>query len=277
MESEPAKHTQQQPQEHGHLSAAATSQSLGNPETALQLVVARLWETVKHGADVIVTLRQENAILQSQVASLKQSEIALQQRVDDFLARIDELEESLTMGPGTAQIDRVEDADLQARIGELQQELEATEAQRLEAVARLAKAEAALEAASGTLGEHGDVYQQIMQLRTELEARTQLLQELQESRVESHDDSEHIQARMPGYTIQLEQERDTLAAELEQAVKIIERYRAAGVAHLEDPGTQDQLALFLNHAHPVPPHHLLEVADRLEALANQLDELAGLS
>lgn len=273
MESEPAK--QNRPSD----IPSAQPQGLAPesaPQPALQSVLSKLWEAVRHGADVIVTLRQENAILQSQLISLKQGEAALQSRIDDFLQRIDTLENTIEATAGPGEIDRLEDTVVSAKITELEDALGQALIERDDAQQRLAQAEAALQETSVQLEEHRDISQLVLQLRTELEARTQLMQELQDGYV----DSDHIKSADPTYTIMLEDERDRLTEELHNALAIIDRYRSAGVQHLESPDTADQLALFMNEAaqvRSVPSQNLAEVANRLEEIAQQLDELAGLS
>lgn len=234
-----------------------------------------LWEAVRHGADVIVTLRQENAILQSQLVSLKHTESDLQSKIDGFLERISSLEQQTK--PGPTEIDRLEDEGLAQRIRELETELEEAMLQRSDTEERLARAQQALAETQQQLSEHSEVSQQVLQLRSELEARTQLLQEMQQAQASREPAGDGATA----YTIQLEDERDRLTLELNRALEIIDRYRAAGLRHLEEPGTEDQLALFLHEASSVqalaPSQNLEEVAGRLEDIARQLEELAGLS
>ena len=65
---------------------------------------------------------------------------------------------------------------------------------------------------------------------------------------------------------------------LENTNFIIERYRTAGLRHLEDPSSEDQLALFSpGRVISMTPDEIRNLADKLESVANQLDELAKLS
>ena len=77
--------------------------------------VQQIWELVRKSTDVIVALREENGILSNELASLRRSEMQLQDRIEDFLERIDTLERNVgDVGPmakdtTTKQIDRLED------------------------------------------------------------------------------------------------------------------------------------------------------------------------
>lgn len=221
--------------------------AMGRPGEGVTLAVQRMWEVVRKGADVIVTLRQENAQLQMQMAQVRRSEAELQERVDNFVERIAKLEEK-NMMPGITDtrhgipIDRLED--------------------------KIAALEAELADAHARLTEHNDLSQQLMQVRLELEARTQLFQELQDN----YDDR-------PSAPSAVEEERDRLQAELDKTLAIIERYRAAGLRHVEDPASQDQLALFVPSEGGVSMSaaDIRFLAARLESVAIQLDELAKLS
>lgn len=267
MESEPIK--QSQPNEHLSDVQPATG---GTTQPALQEVVSKLWEAVRHGADVIVTLRQENAILQSQITSLQRSESGLQARIDELLERIEAFDANAQTPPFP--IDRMEDSIMVARIKELEEDLGKAMETRRETTEQLAKVEQALAETSQQLEEHRDVSQQVLQLRSELEMRAHLLQELQEGFTGSETGDG------AAYTIQLEEERDRLTAELNRAMEIVQRYRAAGLRHLEEESSQDQLALFMTEAARVSsaePLNLEQVAERLEAIAKQLDDLAELS
>ncbi len=160
---DPIEQAQEQSEQQSALSA-----SIGTPDPALQEAVQKMWEVVRKGADIIVTLRQENTILQSQISALRRSEQELQTRVEDFLTRISTLEEAATSavpihdGDPGASIDRLED-----RVAELENLL-------VDANAKLALTTAQLE-------EQADISQQLYQLRSELEARTVMLAEFQDA------------------------------------------------------------------------------------------------
>jgi chromosome segregation ATPase len=237
VESRPQKRTLEE-QNLPESAPQNAEQLAGTSSENLREVLQRLWEAVRHGADVIVTLRQENSILQSQLSTLRHSEQDLQARVNSFLERIAALESNAIAGPGA--IDRLEDTgwNVEARIEELERGLAQALAERSDAEERLALAEASLAKAAEQLAENYEISQQVIQLRTELEIRSKLLEELQ--------------------------------------MDMAEHPRTATEA---EPGL-DQLDLFREEAMSVARSgdlSLVQVADRLEEIARQLDELSGLS
>jgi len=229
---------------------------------SVKAAVQRMWDVVKRGADIIVTLRQENQILQNQLSSLRKSEEQLQNQVEDFLGRIDALEKGAPVDTNPGQnIDRLED-----RINDLEHSLHLAQEQLEKTTEELRAKQAELEATAEQLEDQTEVTQQLSQLRNELEARTQLLQELQESF--DHRD----------VSFEPDDERDRLQAELDRALAIIDTYRAAGLRHLES--NEDQLALFAEgkvDTTTLTNEELLALSQRLEGVAKRLDELFGLS
>lgn len=271
MESEPVKRSlpiESQPDSDGAVQGVSSE---------LKDVIAGLWQAVKHGADVIVTLRQENTMLQSQLASLKHSEAGMQERIDELLSRIEALGASSPKDEGPLlpfPIDRLEDTVWETRIQELEASLDEAVKARAESSAQLMLVEQSLAGAKQQLEEQRHVSEQVLQLRSELESRAQLLQELQ------GEFADREAGPSAAYTIQLETENVRLAAELETASAIVQRYRDAGLRHLENRETEDQLGLFLQDSAQImaePSLNLVELAGRLEAIAQQLDELAELS
>lgn len=71
-----------------------------------EAIIHQFWQTVHKSADVIVTLRQENAIVGAQNVALRRSETDLQGRVDDLLKRIAEMDVPKKM---RRSIDKTED------------------------------------------------------------------------------------------------------------------------------------------------------------------------
>ena len=252
------------------LSQQAQEQQPVMPEAvneSVRAAVQRMWEVVQKGADIIVTLRQENEMLQSQVSTLRKSETQLQDQLEDFLQRIDQLEKrtdaALTSPAPGDNTDRLED-----RVGELEELLNGATAQLEETSAQLRAREEELEKVNEQLDEQSDITQQLNQVRNELEARTQLLQELQDA-FENRE-----------ITVEHDEERDRLQAELDRSIKIIEKYRSAGLRHLESEDTEDQITLFTEAASsgsPLSNEELKALADRLEGVAKRLDDLFGLS
>ena len=84
-------------------------------EENVEASVQQIWELVRKSTDVIVALREENGILSNELASLRRSEMQLQDRIQDFLERIDTLERNQgNIAPASEdtsvkQIDRLED------------------------------------------------------------------------------------------------------------------------------------------------------------------------
>ena len=219
MAQQPQHQPQQQPDQQPAQPAQSES-TAGRPSDSISLAVQRLWEVVRKGADVIVTLRQENAMLQTQMAQLRLNEVELQGRVDDFVQRMAALEGNAPMRPI--------DSDPHTSIDRLEDKVNALQLELNEAHARLA--------------EQSDVSQQLMQLRLELETRTQLLQELQDSYPDRQGDMQYGQD-----------------AELMKQ--------------------EDQLSMFAATAGGIEltANEVRAIADKLDSVAVQLDELARLS
>lgn len=78
--------------------------------------VTQIWDLVRKSTDVIVALREENGILRNELSSLRKSESQLQDRVAEFLDRIETLERNGKSAPPRGrddsgpQIDRLEDS-----------------------------------------------------------------------------------------------------------------------------------------------------------------------
>lgn len=86
-------------------------------EENVEASVQQIWELVRKSTDVIVALREENGILRNELSALRKSEQQLQDRLQDFLERIDTLErrQSSSEAPkgrdtSGQQIDRLEDS-----------------------------------------------------------------------------------------------------------------------------------------------------------------------
>ena len=244
---------------------AQLDQPLGvEADGSVKDAINRLWDVVKTGADIIVTLRQENTMLSSQMSSLRKSETVLQSQVEEFLGRIADLEQGAITpeAPGDS-TDRLED-----RIAELEVELAAAREELNETSTTLSETKAELAENKAHLDDQVEISQQIVQLRGELESRAQLLAELQE-------DFDNRQV-----ALRPDDERDLLQAELDRSLQIIERYRAAGLRHLEDPDTENQATLFSVgniQTSGMTIEELRALADRLDGVAKRLDDLFGLS
>ena len=115
---------QQQP-EHDHDASLFVEQEAASAPD-LQRAIEHFWNAVRKSAEVIVTLRQENTVLQSNLAVHKASEDELLHRVDQLRARIEELERDraeqqarLEVQPAVVTVDTSQIDDLQATIREL--------------------------------------------------------------------------------------------------------------------------------------------------------------
>jgi chromosome segregation ATPase len=237
------------PQEQSNLDHDASlfveSEAASAPD--LQRAIEHFWTAVRKSAEVIVTLRQENTILQSNLAVRKAAEEELLLRVDQLLLRIEELERDraeqqarLDAPPAVIAVDTAQIDDLNATIRELTENLE--------------QARAHQEA-------HG----------LEREALERRLLELERAATLTESSSEELVA--------LRDEVADLQQQLDQAMAIIERYRAAGLRHIEDPETEHQIALFgVTPARQLlTEEELTQLATRLDAVADRVSELLGIS
>lgn len=243
---------QEQPQQL-FADAAQDAQSM-KAQAELEATVLRFWDTVRKSADVIVTLRQENAILQSQVQSLRKSETDLQNRVEDFLGRIADLEDRLA----SAQLAPSPSAHVEPLYPESSSEAEATEALIIKAheaevrglrtnIDRLEdelnRLQNDLNEANMRLGDHQAISLQLTAVRAELDARTSLLLELQ---------------------MNLEEQRSQRALDQRPT----------------DPRQLDQRQLDIFGSAPqrgMAPAEMLALASRLDALSGRITSLFGIS
>jgi len=123
----------------------------------IEAAVGRFWDTVRKSADVIVTLRQENMMVNAQNQALRGSEQELQNRIDELQTRIASLDTGKAK-TGKVSIDPTE--------GELRAILAATEAK--------------LRQANEHRADNALILEQLAEVRAELEARTAALLEVQE-------------------------------------------------------------------------------------------------
>jgi len=236
---------QEQPDQEHETSLFVEPEAASAPD--LQRAIEHFWTAVRKSAEVIVTLRQENTMLQSNLAVRKAAEEELLLRVDQLLVRIEELERDraeqqtrIDAAPTIVTVDTSQIEDLQATIRELTENLE--------------QARAHQEA-------HG----------LEREALEHRLLELERAATITESSSEELTA--------LQDEVLDLRQQLDQAMAVIERYRAAGLRHLEDPETEHQMALFGAAAarQLVTEEELTELARRLDTVADRVSELLGIS
>ncbi|HCN04936.1 MAG TPA: hypothetical protein DIS79_04890 [Bacteroidetes bacterium] len=121
---------------------ASTTAAEGRPET--MNMVRRFWDIVNKAADVIVTLRQENAILQAQNQTLRHSESDIQKRVEGFLERIAELERDVLERTERAALATEEAAALREELAAQYAAAQAATATAQDAVNRAAESQSEL-------------------------------------------------------------------------------------------------------------------------------------
>ncbi len=149
--------------------------------------------------------------------------------------------------------------------------------------------------------------QDVVELEFQLSARQAELQEHQQTLTEITErlqamECEAVRALDEGSSADIERMSDQvidLQEQLQRAMAIVELYRAAGLRHIEDPAQRDQMVLFATaYAAPsivaqpsamvngtrssdaasgMAPEELLLVADRLDELAERVEDLLRIS
>lgn len=266
----PKNQPQEQPQQ--LFQDAALDVQAQKAQAELEATVLRFWDTVRKSADVIVTLRQENAVLQAQVATLRQSEADLQEQVSRALSQApsqqtpEATQHALVPAPEIPAIDVEATEALIAKAYET--EMRAHEAEvrglrtnidRLED--ELNRLQNELNEAQAQLIDHSTISEQLAHVRVELESRSKLLLELQvtleEQRAARQSDQRQFDQR------QLEQ------APLDQ-VQIDQR-------QLDIFGTVPQLSAFgTAPQRGMAPAEMLALASRLDSLSGRISSLFGI-
>jgi chromosome segregation ATPase len=149
--------------------------------------------------------------------------------------------------------------------------------------------------------------QDVVELEFQLSARQAELQEHQQTLTEITErlqamECEAVRALDEGSSADIERMSDQvidLQEQLQRAMAIVELYRAAGLRHIEDPAQRDQMVLFAtafaapsivaqpsamvngtrssDAASGMAPEELLLVADRLDELAERVEDLLRIS
>ncbi len=312
----------------------------------LEATLLRFWDMVRKSADVIVTLRQENASLQAKLQqaravteqpteelqqlrdALTDSESQVHALREDLAAlptlrdEVDELRTlTVTMSAEIARLEKLEtvieelrtsEQDLVGKLTDAHAELEEMRRaiDRTEDHQKVTSDELQVTSDAATQEEVAELTSQLMQMRVELESRTEALQELrvvmlteqharQSAPAESQADIEQVilerealRARVDELDVvaqryaeaqeriaELEESHGELRAELERTMAVVNKYRAAGVAYLEDPSMEGQVPLFGMEARStaVTPYMTEEeakaLADRIDLVAQKLAEL----
>ena len=111
----------QQPKKEGPVLHEGTGRDSKGPagtggSESVDASVQQIWDLVRKSTDVIVALREENAILRNELSALRKSEGQLQDQIQGFLDRIETLERQQEsapprgMAPNDGAIDRLEDS-----------------------------------------------------------------------------------------------------------------------------------------------------------------------
>lgn len=211
------------------------------PEIAA--AVEKFWETVRRSAEIIVTLRQENALVNAQNVALRRSETELQARVDDLLARITDLESQVAAVPAPSNemsaeqaaameemrkdIDRAEDQlkamneTLELQTEELHRRavlLDARDAEIRGLKESLSELHRMLEDANAHLADNLEIRQQLEEVRTDLADRSIALDELRES----FDDVQRHRMEREALEARLHELEQAVALDTETAARIQE-------------------------------------------------------
>ncbi len=260
---------QEQPQQ--LFQDAAQDVQAQKAQAELEATVLRFWDTVRKSADVIVTLRQENAVLQAQVAVLRKSEAELQAQAGRGLSEAPLADPSPLAAPVTAPIAAAVTAPefsatdveameaLIAKARETEMKAHETEMRAHEAEVRglrtnidrledeLNRLQNELNEAQAQLIDHSTISAQLSQVRVELDARSKLLLELQ---------------------VNLEEQRD--ARQLDQ--------RQFDQRQLDIFGTVPQMNAFgTAPQRGMAPAEMLALASRLDVLSGRISSLFGIS
>lgn len=332
----------------------AAPQQKAQPE--LEAAILRFWDTVRKSADIIVTLRQENARLQAK-AGQTVDDAALREELDELRsvnalfateleelrlrvahpeetapvpvadvntelhAELDQLRTSVLKADDEIRRLRAELADRDQQIalltvdapsGDLVAERDAQAHVIEELRGELSVLRERLTEAEDLVQDHQMLSQQLMQVRTELETRARLMQELQTTLMDRPNlaelEAERERERMELEALRerladleplvqrnesheeaiakLEQELGELKEDLDRAMRIIERYRAAGLRYVEDPEMDGQMPLFMQGAPSVSraatptglsKDEVVALADRLDDVAKRIAGLFGIS
>lgn len=334
----------------------AAQQHKAHPE--LEAAILRFWDSVRKSADIIVTLRQENARLQAKQGQTV-DDTALREELDElrsvnalFATELEELRNRAVQTIEVpvevpVEVPSAINAQLEAEIMNLREavlkadeeirRLRADLSDRDQQIAVLkampeqdyaAERDAQgkvieelrgeltvlrerLTEAEDLVQDHQMLSQQLMQVRTELETRARLMQELQTTLLDRPNlmelEAERERERLELEALQerlrdleplvkrneeheeaiakLEQELGELKEDLDRAMRVIERYRAAGFRYVEDPEMEGQMPLFMQGSatpRAVTPtglskEEVVALADRLDDVANRIAGLFGIS
>jgi len=306
-------------QENASLQAKLQQSRQVAPEAAPAADVQEIRDALTEAEATVHSLREELAMvpaLRVQVEEMQSLNLAMSQEIarleklDVLLEAQRENEQTLIDKLTSAQaeleemrrvIDRTEDrVEVTSDVEAVTSDIEAVTSDELRVTS---------EAASKA--EVEELTSQLVQMRVELESRTLALQELRVVMLtesmerqtpvhgEPHPDLEQVilerealRARVDELDVvaqryaeaqerisELEESHSELRAELERTMAVVNKYRAAGVAYLEDPSMEGQVPLFGMEARgkAITPYMTEEeataLADRIDQVAQKLAEL----
>lgn len=250
-------------------------------------------QTMQHLEMDLATANHQRSLLEQDLAGMSL-------RVAELEARLDEKSEQLT-----------DATEMSVKLDILQREREELE-QRVERLQQRAADLEGLVDEKNTRNEDlgselSRARQEVVEFELQLSARQAEVQELQQTLTEITErlqamESEAVRALDAGATADIERMSDQvidLQEQLDRAMAIVELYRAAGLRHIEDPAQRDQMTLFamayeapmapaeppstIEPAHSedadvvVTPEELLLMADRLDELADRVEDLLRIS
>lgn len=273
--------------------AAELEAALEDGRTAQLQMRSEVSETLQHLEMDLATANHQRSLLEQDLAGMNL-------RVAELEARLDEKSEQLT-----------DATEMSVKFDILQREREELE-QRVERLQqRAADLEGLVDEKNTRTEELGSelsrARQEVVEFELQLSARQAEVQELQQTLAEITErlqamESEAVRALDTGAAADIERMSDQvvdLQEQLQRAMTIVELYRAAGLRHIEDPAQRDQMALFAmayeaptapaeppstietSHAAErtvvVTPEELLLMADRLDELADRVEDLLRIS
>ncbi|GMV54137.1 MAG: hypothetical protein QY319_02510 [Candidatus Kapaibacterium sp.] len=242
------------------------------PAPELMSVVRSLWDAIRNGAEIIVTLRQENTILQTQIDVLRHSEADLQGKIDGFLQRIEDLER---INAGLSQ-DHSPAGDNHDGTGLTEREELYTTvvAERDQLREQLQNTHEQLQESRHSLQEKAANSGHVARLIADLEERAQFVEQLQ-ARCTELEKIASVNIASP----EPEKRIADLEEQLKQAQQALLQANNAQLAGLQN-GLRSQLDMFGRHVAELAANSAdvtEAVAVRLEQIADEIEKLIELS
>lgn len=271
---------QQQP-----LSNQLFNQDAQRAQPELEAAVLRFWDVVRKTADSVVTLRQENAKLRAIPQQSKTAELELLDKLAEASTEYERFRDSTAELRSSFDQLRAENLDVQGQYDVLQ-------SQHSEVLAQLHTLQA----------EHETLMNKYQQTRSDLETRATDAEALR-SELESvnnryvavADQLEVLSASSASNeesSFDPDVRTEELLATIADLESRLQRYRAAGLAYVEDPALDGQMSLFSppkrsdngalesrnsSGKSGLTPEELRTLAMRLDAVADRIGGLFGIS